>query len=183
MRVNPYMFKKSSLLRFFSVLAIAAASTTGIAAVVHAQSGLTLFSGVDRDHQLNYKLDYDGRLGARDNYHLKLPGQKLEFAVSKLVISYPATYNGTFNTHSVEVLAAGKKIDLDEVTWDQDNRAIEIYPKTPIPAATRLEIVLSHVENPDRLGTHYFNLSVQSPGDLPLTRYIGTWIIGIGNDN
>jgi Protein of unknown function (DUF2808) len=177
------MFKKSSLLRFFSVLAIVAASTTGLAAVVNAQSGLTLFSGVDRDHQLNYKLDYDGRLGARDNYHLKIGAQKLEFAVSKLVISYPDTYHGTFDPHLIEVEAAGKKIELDEVTWDQDNRAIEIYPKEPIPAATRLEIVLSHVYNPTRVGTHYFNASVQSPGDLPLTRYIGTWIIDIGNNN
>ena len=181
------MFKKlsnkSSLLRFFSVLAIAAASTTGLAVAVHAQSGLTLFSGVDRDHQLNYKLDYDGRLGARDNYHLKVPAQKLGFAVSKMVISYPATYNGTFDTHAVEVQAAGKKIDLDEVTWDRDNRAIEIYPKEPIPASTRLEIVFSHVYNPTKVGTHYFNISVQSPGDLPLTRYIGTWILSIGNDN
>jgi Protein of unknown function (DUF2808) len=175
--------KKSSLLRLFSALAIAAASTTGLAAVVNAQSGLTLFSGVDRDHQLNYKLDYDGRLGQRDNYHLKIPAQKLEVAVSKLVISYPDSYHGTFNTNSVQVEAAGKKIELDEVTWDRDNRAIEIYPKEPIPAATRLEIVLSRVSNPTRVGTHYFNISVQSPGDLPLTRYIGTCIINIGGNN
>lgn len=153
--------------------------------MVRAQGtpGLTIFSGVERDNQLGYKLDYDGRLGARDRYHLRIPARKMEFAVSKLAISYPEAYRGTFDPDSVRVEAAGDRIELEDVVWDQENRVIEIYPKEPIPADTRLEIVLSNVRNPTRVGTHYFNASVLSPGDVPLLRYIGTWIVSIGSDN
>ncbi|MBD3881692.1 DUF2808 domain-containing protein [Phormidium tenue FACHB-886] len=179
------MFKKSSVLGLFSVLAIVASFTVGLSTMVKAQgtSGFTIFSGVERENQLGYALDYDGRLGARDRYHLRIPARKLEFAISKLAISYPDTYEGRFDADSVRVEAADKEIVLDEVTWDQENRVIEIYPQEPIPADTRLEIVLSNVRNPTRVGTHYFNASVQSPGDLPLMRYVGTWILSIGNDD
>jgi hypothetical protein len=178
--------KKTSMLRLLSVLAIAGCFITGFASMVQAQGGtpgLTIFSGVERDNQLGYKLDYDGRLGVRDRYRLRIPARKLEFAISKLAISYPETYRGTFDPDSVRVEVAGDRIELDDVVWDQENRVIEIYPKEPIPADTRVEIVMSNVRNPTRIGTHYFNASVQSPGDVPLLRYVGTWILSIGSDN
>jgi hypothetical protein len=177
--------KKSPVVRLFSIFAIVACLTPGLAAVVQAQGtpGFTIFSGVDRDNQLGYKLDYDGRLGVRDRYHLRVPARKLEFAVSKLAISYPDTFEGRFDADAIRVEAAGKEVAIDEATWDEENRVIEIYPAEPIPADTRLEIVLSNVYNPTRVGTHYFNASVQSPGDLPLLRYVGTWIISIGNND
>lgn len=75
--------------------------------------------------------------------------------------------------------ANGDEIPLDEVTWDPENRVIEIYPQSPVPADTRVEIVLSNVRNPNRIGMHYFNALVRSPGDLPMMRYVGTWILSI----
>jgi Protein of unknown function (DUF2808) len=177
--------KKSSMLRLLSILTISGCLMTGLAAVTQAQgtSGLTIFSGISSDNQLNYKLDYDGKPGSTDRYHLRIPARKLEFAISRLVINYPETYQGTFDTDAVRVEVAGDRIDLDDVTWDQENRVIEIYPKEPIPADKRVEIVLSNVRNPTRVGTHYFNASIQSPGDVPLTRYVGTWILSIGSNN
>lgn len=177
--------KKSPMLRLLSVLAIAGCLTTGLAALTQAQGtpGLTIFSGVSQENQLGYKLDYDGRLGARDHYHLRIPARKMEFAVSKLAISYPETYRGTFDPEAVRVEVAGDRIALEDVIWDKDNRVIEIYPQTPIPADKRVEITLANVRNPTRIGTHYFNASVQSPGDVPLLRYVGTWILSIGSND
>ncbi|MFM6244668.1 MAG: DUF2808 domain-containing protein, partial [Dolichospermum sp.] len=40
-------------------------------------------------------------------------------------------------------------------------------------------LVLSNVQNPSFGGVYYFNCRVLSPGDVPLLRYIGTWIISI----
>jgi hypothetical protein len=179
------LHKKSSMLRLLSVLAVSGCLVAGLAIATQAQStpGLTIFSGVQSDNQLGYRLDYEGKLGVRDRYHLRIPARKLEFAVSRLVINYPDTYQGTFDPKAVRVEVAGDRIELDDVALDQENRTIEIYPKEPIPADKRIEVVLSNVYNPTQIGTHYFNASVQSPGDLPLTRYVGTWIISIGNDN
>ncbi len=179
------LHKKSSKLRLLSILAMSACLVTGLAVVTQAQGtpGLTIFSGVQSDNQLGYKLDYEGKLGVRDRYHLRIPSRKMEFAVSRLVINYPDSYEGIFDPKAVRVEVAGEKVELEDVSWDKENRAIDIYPKEPIPAGKRVEVVLSNVYNPTQLGTHYFNASIQSPGDLPLTRYVGTWIISIGSDN
>jgi hypothetical protein len=179
------MVRKLGILRLLSSLTIAGGLMTGLAAASFAQglSGLTIFSGVAQKNQLAYRLDYDGQLGAEDRYHLRIPADKLTFAISKLSVTYPATYTGTFDPHHVELRVKGNDVPLDDVTWDRENRVIEIYPKDPIPAANRVEIVLSDVQNPTRVGTHYFNAMVQSPGDLPVMRYVGTWILSIGGND
>lgn len=172
---------RSSKLRFLSILAVAGTLVTSLASVSMAQGlpGLTIFSGVAQRDQLGYRLDYGGRPGVQDRYHLRIPAEKLEFAVAKLAITYPDTYRGRFDPDEVEVRLKGDDVPLDQVVWDQENRVIEIYPLEPIPADNRLEIVLSNVQNPNRVGTHYFNALALSPGDLPLMRYVGTWILSI----
>jgi hypothetical protein len=57
---------------------------------------------------------------------------------------------------------------------------IEIYPQEPVAAGNNVELVLSNVKNPATGGIFYFNCLIQSSGDVPLSRYVGTWIISIG---
>lgn len=176
----PYRKLSASAL---SALALAGCLLTGVSLPIQAQGlpGLTIFSGVERDNQLAYRLDYFGRLGARDRYRLRIPRRKMDAAVSELFVTYPATYTGEFDPDEVELKVNGDKVDLNEVVWDEENRTIEIYPTEPVPANTRVEIVLSRVQNPNRVGTHYFNALVISPGEVPIRRYVGTWILSIGD--
>ncbi len=171
--------------RLLSALLVSGVLVTGLAVKTLAQGlpGLTIFSGVDRKFELGYRLDQFGRLGMYDRYHLRIPANKMSVSASEFAINYPATYRGTFDPKRIEVRANGHSVALDEVNWDRENRVIEIYPKEPIAANTRVEIVLSNVRNPNDVGTHYFNASVRSPGDVPLLRYLGTWIIQIGDSN
>jgi len=67
---------------------------------------------------------------------------------------------------------------LQEVVWDKENRLVEIYPQEPVPAGSKVELVFSNVKNPSFGGTYYFNCHL-SPGDVPLRRYLGTWILSI----
>jgi hypothetical protein len=106
----------------------------------------------------------------------------MTLAASEFIVAYPETYTGEFNPEKVEVKVDDKKIELESVNWDQENRVIEVYPQETVAAGTRVEIILSDVQNPRRVGTHYFNALVRSPGDVPLNRYLGTWILSIGND-
>jgi hypothetical protein len=177
-------FKQLSIRRLVPALAISGCLITGMAAVSMAQGlpGLTIFSGVDREYQLGYRLDYEGRTNFRDRYRLRIPADKMNLAVARFAVSYPETFSGTFDPDRIEVRVRGDSVPLDEVTLDQENRLIEIYPTEPVPAGTRVELVFSNVRNPRLPGTHYFNALVQSPGDVPLLRYVGTWIIGIGRD-
>lgn len=170
--------------RILSVLAIASCLVSALPAASLAQSlpGLTIFSGVERENQLAYRLDYGGRTNARDRYHLRIPPRKMELAAAQFAVTYPDSYRGRFDPDRIEVRVNGDSVPLEEVEWDRDNRVISIYPQDPVPASTRVEIVLSNVRNPHFAGTHYFNAQVRAPGDLPLMRYLGTWIIGIGGN-
>ena len=169
------------MVRLFSALAMASCLLTGLATTGLAQGmpGLSIFSGVERVNQLNFRLDNFGRPGLTDRYHLRIPATKMDLAVSQFAITYPESYRGTFDDQKVRVKVNNKAIDLDKVVWDQDNRVIEIYPVEPVPADTRVEIILSNVRNPRFVGTHYFNALVRSPGDLPMLRYVGTWQLSI----
>jgi hypothetical protein len=172
-----------SVQRILSILAIAGSVITALPMVALAQGnpGLTIFSGVDRENELGFHLN-DGRPNRPDRYYLRIPADKMNLAVDQFTISYPDTYRGRFDPDRVEIRIQGDSIPLNEVIWDQENRVVEIYPETPVPAGTRVELVLSNVRNPSNVGTHYFNALVRSPGDLPLLRYVGTWILTIGDN-
>ncbi|BAY45180.1 hypothetical protein NIES4073_62670 [Kalymmatonema gypsitolerans NIES-4073] len=167
--------------RLLSTLAVTSCLLAGIPAISWAQSlpGFTLFSGVKSENQLPFRLDFGGQSNGWDRYILKISSKKLKTAVAHFVISYPDYYKGTFDPKEVEVRVRNKKIAVSEVKWDKENRVIQIYPQEAIPAGSNVELVLSNVKNPAFGGVFYFNCSIQSPGDVPLSRYVGTWIISI----
>ncbi|NEP80679.1 MAG: DUF2808 domain-containing protein, partial [Okeania sp. SIO3B3] len=59
------------------------------------------------------------------------------------------------------------------------NNFVEIYPTEPIPAGNKIEVVFSNVRNPRFGGMYHFNANIRTPGDVPLLRYIGTWLLTI----
>ncbi|MBW4603776.1 MAG: DUF2808 domain-containing protein [Calothrix sp. FI2-JRJ7] len=168
------------VLGIFSAVAVTSCLLTGFQGVSMAQSGINLWSGVRRENQLNHRFDFGGQANGWDRLRLRADAKRFKNAVARLVISYPEYYKGSFDPKKIEVRAKGKSIPLQEARWDKDNRVIEIFPAEPIPAGTGVEIVLSNIKNPSFGGMYYFNLAIQSPGDVPLSRYIGTWIISVG---
>lgn len=171
----------SRMKRALSGLAIATCLVGAIPAFSFAQGlpGLTLWGGVKREDNLNFRLDYGGRSGSWDRYRLRIPEKKMQLAVAQFAISYPDYYKGEFDPKRVEVLVKDKPVPLQEVNWNKENNMIEIFPVDPIPAGSRVEIQLSNVRNPSFGGMFYFNCQVLSPGDVPLLRYLGTWVISI----
>jgi Protein of unknown function (DUF2808) len=188
---------KKATLRILSALAATGCLAAGLPIVANAQStsGLTIFGGPGRENNLGFHLDYGTANHPSDRYRLRIPADKMDFAVAQLSIDYPDYYKGEFDVEldpdkdpedqPIEVrIRENKKyvsVPLDEVVWDRDNRIIEIYPSEPIPAGYRVEIVLSNVENPRTGGMYYFNCKVLSPGDVPLLRYLGTWVLSISS--
>jgi hypothetical protein len=185
-------FQKSSIRRLSSSLCVAGLLLTGIPIFTSAQTnpGLTFTwggNGPSGKQQLGYVLEYGTPGHPQDRYRLKMGRQKL--AVDAITIAYPAYFDGDFKEKSVTLQESPKnkfigfgrvpKIAVSSVKVDKDNRFIEIVPEAPIPAGKSFEIVLSNVQNPRSGGMYYFNASITSPGDLPLKRYIGTWIISI----
>jgi Protein of unknown function (DUF2808) len=173
--------KGFSTKRAVSALAIASCLVTGVPLIALAQSlpGLTLFSGIKAENQLPYRLDFGGQTDSWERYRLRVPKQKMKIAVAQFTIDYPNYYKGTFNPKEVELWVNNKKVKIQEVKWDKENNFIEVFPVDPVPVNTSVELIFSDVKNPSNGGMFYFNCRVLSPGDLPLLRDLGTWIIGI----
>ncbi|MBW4616682.1 MAG: DUF2808 domain-containing protein [Desmonostoc vinosum HA7617-LM4] len=167
--------------RLLSALAVTSCLLTGLPTTTLAQSlpGFTLFSGIKSENQLPFRLDFGGQANAWDRYILRIPPQKMKLAVAQFAITYPNYYKGNFDPKEIEVRVKGKKVKLSEVKWDKEGKLINIYPEEPVPAGSRVELVLSNVKNPTFGGTFYFNCQVLSPGEVPLLRYLGTWILSI----
>ncbi|HLP91248.1 MAG TPA: DUF2808 domain-containing protein [Nostocaceae cyanobacterium] len=168
--------------RVLSSLAVTGCLLTGFSSAAWAQNslpGFVLFSGVKAENQLPFRLDFGGQANAWDRYILRIPQQKMKLAVAQFSVTYPDYYQGSFDTKAIEVRIKGKKVPLSEVKWNKEARIIEIFPETPVPAGSKVELVLSNVKNPPFGGVFYFNCQVLSPGDVPLLRYVGSWILSI----
>jgi hypothetical protein len=168
--------------RLISALAVTSCLVTAIPTVTMAQGGLpgfTLFSGVEGKNQLPFRLDFGGQSNGWDRYRLRIPAKKSQLAIAQLAITYPEYFEGTFDPKKVEIRVKNKAVPLSEVKWDKEGKIIQIYPEQPVPAGTSVEVVLNNVKNPTFGGMYYFNCQVLSPGEIPLLRYIGTWIIAI----
>ncbi|APB34196.1 hypothetical protein GlitD10_1870 [Gloeomargarita lithophora Alchichica-D10] len=161
---------------------LATLSVVGGAGVAVGQgSGWTLWGGPKKE--LRYSAD-SGQIGQWDRYYLNVPRQSI--AVAEYYITYPQHYRGELDPKQVEVVRSrsqGKdqqKFRLGEAVLDQENRLLRIALIDPVPADTPVDIVLSNVRNPRNSGMFFFNLQVLSPGDIPLPRQVGTWVITMG---
>lgn len=169
--------------RLFSAIAATGCVLTGIQTITSAQvtSGLTLFSGVERQNQLNYRLDYGSENMWGDRYRLRMPASKMPLGVSQIQIDYPDYFNGEFDQKQIEVRlkSTNKSLPLQAVNWERGKRQITIDLKEPLEQGKDLEVVLNNVKNPDS-GFYYFNCSILSPRDIPVAQYKGTWLLTFG---
>jgi Protein of unknown function (DUF2808) len=138
--------------------------------------GLTIFSGAKQE--LDYHSDFGGKHGGFDRYHFKIPKKYMKLAALELNISFPE-YTGKFNPKEIEVKVNDKKIKLQEVKFDKDERVVEIFPEEPIPAGTNVEIIFSDVSNPRSPGMFYFYATYKTPGDGFRVGSLGEWIVSI----
>jgi len=158
---------------------VAAMALVGSPGAVLAQgSGWTLWGGPKKE--LRYTAD-SGQVGQWDRYYLNVPRQRV--AVVEYYISYPEHYRGQLDPKAVEVVRSRawgqdqQKFRVGEVVLDKENRLLRITLIDPVPADTPVDIILSNVKNPRNSGMYFFNLQVLSPGDIPLPRQVGTWVI------
>jgi hypothetical protein len=141
--------------------------------------GFTLFSGVDPANQLSYRLD-SGNRNQSDRYHLKFPGSKINsIGAGQIQISYPDYYNGQFDEKNVEIFVGDKSIPVKAVSWNREQRRLQIDLDKQLRTKGEIEVVLNNVKNPDRIGTYYFDCLVKSSPEFPIERKIGTWIVSI----
>ena len=64
---------------------------------------------------------------------------------------------------------------------NEDQTSIDVFPQTPIPLNKFTYALRMKIFNPRRQGMFQLQALSQSPGDLPISKYVGTWNITIQN--
>ncbi|TVP65736.1 MAG: DUF2808 domain-containing protein [Nodularia sp. (in: Bacteria)] len=168
-------------LKLLSALAVTSCLLAGFPAMTGAQGlpGLTLFSGIKSENQLPYRFDFGGQSNSWDRGRFRIPAKQMNLAAAQFAVSYPDYYKGTFDTDKIEVKVRGKSVPLNEVRWNKEARLIEIFPEEPVPAGGDVELVFSNLRTPPFGGMYHFNCQILSPGDVPMLRYVGTWLVSL----
>jgi hypothetical protein len=178
-------------LQFAALGLVAATVATGFSTALlpqpsQAQTGLTIFGGIDPEYRLNYMIDFNAPRSRNARYYLQVARTKLPREVIALEIDYPETFmerQGRLNPDSIELRRGdwrgGEVIPVKAIDWVEGEGRIEIIPEQPIPANTNFVVVLSDVRNPNRYGYHYFNLRMMYQGDV-INQYVGTWPLELG---
>jgi hypothetical protein len=183
--------KQSLKLAALGLAAVTTAVGFGIALpqATQAQSGLTIFGGVEPEFRLRYFIDFNYPLSSNSRYYLNIMRTKLPRDVISLEIDYPTAFTevgGRFDPNAIELRIGdwrgGERVPLKAVDWIEDENRIELIPEQPIPANTNLVVVLSNVRNPRNYGYHYFNLRMMYQGDV-IDQYVGTWPMEIASES
>lgn len=154
-----------------------------------AQTGFTIFGGVDPEYRLRYLIDFNYARSSDARYYLRVSDEKVVRDIISLEVDYPpefAELQGSFDVDKIELREGSGRgndvIPTRSITWFEEEARIEIIPEAPIPEGTDFVIAMKGVSNPRRYGYHYFNLRVMFQGDV-VNRYVGTWPLEIAVDS
>lgn len=171
------MFKKIAFYSGCAAIALSYAPALTMPDPAEAQqnAGIILW-GSAKDKALDYVLDY-GRANQTDRYYLDIPAQK--FAVSEIIVTYPESFTGEFDQSGIDLRVNNKNLPLQSAKWNKEARVVEVVLQESVPANKAMKLVLSNVQNPTFGGLFQFDARVRGNTDLPMLRYIGSWVIGL----
>ncbi|MGA1622439.1 MAG: DUF2808 domain-containing protein [Synechocystis sp.] len=175
------MFNVKFSQRLLALFALGGALVVGLPTLSWAggNSGLTIFSGVERQDILDYYLQFGGRPEQWDRYKLYISAKKMTQGAKVFYVSYPENFDGEFDIEKVRVETKKQgKLDIEDVVWDKESRFLQIVLAEPAQANSKVTITLSNVKNPT-MGTYYLVGDVLASGDIPVRLYVGTWIVDI----
>jgi hypothetical protein len=169
---------------------LAGGVSTLVPPVSLAQTGLTIFGGIEPEYRLRYLIDFNHVRSNDARYYLRVSGEKMVRDVISMEIDYPPEFvelNGSFDENKIELrqgsgARGGDVIPTRSITWMKDQARIEIIPEEPIPEGTDIVIAMRGVTNPRRYGYHYFNLRLMYQGDV-VNQYVGTWPLEVAVDS
>ena len=124
----------------------------------------------------------------RSDYYLILRPKDRKTAILKLTITIPDYFDTKIDPKRIQLckMSSGgitkrtrceKKLPaLIEVS--PGGKAIEVFPETPIPVDGTVGVMMT-LFNPFNAGMFQFNALAQAPGEVPISGYLGSWLIEI----
>ena len=124
----------------------------------------------------------------RSEYYLMLRPKDRKTAILKLTITIPKHFDAEIRAKDVKLcrmqeggmLKRTKCLETIPATIEvaANGRAIEIFPETPISDKDTIGVNIRLV-NPFNAGMFQFNALAQAPGEVPISGYLGSWLIQI----
>ena len=141
-----------------------------------------------KDYRKLYFFMTDTQRLKRSEYYLILKPKDRKTAIMKLVVGIPKSFDSKIDPKRVKLcymkeggMMGRTRCESDipatvEVT--ADSTAIEIFPDTPVPVGKTIGVYIN-LFNPFNAGMYQFNALAQAPGDVPVSGYLGSWLIQI----
>ena len=125
----------------------------------------------------------------RSTYYLVMRPKDRKSAMLKLKLSFPKHFNSSlkpkkFSFCKVELGGMLTKTKCKEkiptvFEVAKDRSYVEAFPNQIIPSDDHSYAVVMKIFNPDQAGMFQINAVAQTPGDVPISTYIGSWTIDI----
>jgi hypothetical protein len=145
-----------------------------------------------KDYRKLYFFMTDTQRLKRSEYYLILRPKDRKTAILKLTITIPKHFDAKIEAKRVKLckmieggmLARTRCQETIPATIEiaENGRAIEIFPDTPIPDSGTVGVYMN-LFNPYNMGMYQFNALAQAPGDMPISTYLGSWLIQIDPPN
>lgn len=141
-----------------------------------------------KDYRKLYFFQTDTIRRKRSDYYLILRPKDRKTAILKLTVSIPSHFDTTIDQDQVKlcVMSEGgmlkrtrcEKTIPATIEVSANGKAIDIFPDTPVSDKETIGVYM-RLFNPDNAGMYQFNALAQAPGALPVSGYLGSWLIQI----
>jgi hypothetical protein len=128
----------------------------------------------------------------RSEYYLMLRPKDRKTAIMKLSISVPSYFDTKIDPKQVKLCKMSEggmlkktrceKVIPATIEISANGRSIDIFPETPISDKDTIGVYMN-LFNPFNAGMYQFNALAQAPGDIPVSGYLGSWVIQIDANN
>lgn len=135
--------------------------------------------------KLTYFITSTQRL-RRSEYYLVLRPKDRKTAILKLAVSIPEGFDVAINPRDVKLCYMKEGGMLSRTTCNEvipatvevTNKSVDIFPERPVSDKRTIGVYMN-LFNPFNIGMYQFNALAQAPGDVPISGYLGSWVIQI----
>lgn len=157
----------------------------------HAQStpGLLEFRwDTDRDYRKLYYYQSSATENDRSEWFLLLRAKDRKTAFIKLTVTVPDYFDTKLRSDRISLCRTktggmtGRTRCIEEVPAtveiNADQTAIEVFPDSPVSVEGDYGLRVK-LFNPQGQRMYQLNALMQAPGDVPLSSYVGSWLIDV----
>jgi hypothetical protein len=145
-----------------------------------------------KDYRKLYYFMTDTQRLKRSEYYLILRPKDRKTAILKLSITIPKHFDAKIDPKRVKLCKMSEGGMLSRTRCEEtipatievteNGSAIEIFPDTPVPDTGTIGVYMN-IFNPFSIGMYQFNALAQAPGDVPISGYLGSWLLQIDPPN